>query len=76
MRSHLLRVAIASSGVALGLAVCGSGASGGSGGGSAISIWQGYTAAEAKAFAHLARVRGLDPGRPRNLNRSVILAPR
>ena len=54
MRSHWLRVAIASSVVALGIAACGSDATGGtSGGGTAISIWEGYTQTEAKAFAHL-----------------------
>jgi multiple sugar transport system substrate-binding protein len=53
MRSHWLRVAVASSVVALGLAACGSDATGGTGGGNAISIWAGYTGAEAKAFAHL-----------------------
>ena len=57
MRSHWLRVAIASSVVALGIAACGSDATGGtSGGGTAISIWEGWTGAEAKAFTHLAGV--------------------
>jgi len=56
MRSHWLGVAVASSLVALGLAACGSDASGGSGGGITISIWEGYTGAEAKAFAHLVSV--------------------
>src|SRR5947209_5602326 len=57
MRSHWLRVAVASSVVALGIAACGSDATGGtSGGGGAISIWQGWTGAEAKAFTHLIGV--------------------
>src|SRR6266487_2553016 len=53
MRSHWLSVAIASSLVALGLAACGSDASSGGSGGTTISIWNGYTQTEAKAFAHL-----------------------
>src|SRR5579863_5039604 len=54
MRNQLLGVAVASCLVALGLAACGSDASGGSsGGGQAISIWEGYTGAEAKTFSHL-----------------------
>jgi multiple sugar transport system substrate-binding protein len=56
MRRHWLGVAVASSLVALGLAACGSGTSGGSGGGNTISIWEGWTGAEAKAFAHLVSV--------------------
>ena len=57
MRTHWLGVALASSLVALGLAACGSDASGGgSGGGTSISIWEGWTGAEAKAFAHLVSV--------------------
>lgn len=50
MRSHWLRVAIASSVVELVLVQ--------------------------RLAAALARARGLGPDRPRNLNRSVILAPR
>jgi multiple sugar transport system substrate-binding protein len=46
-------VAVASSLVALGLAACGSDASRGGSGGTSISIWEGYTQTEAKAFAHL-----------------------
>jgi multiple sugar transport system substrate-binding protein len=53
MRSHWLAVAVVSSLVALGLAACGSDTSGGSGGGTTITIWNGYTQTEAKAFAHL-----------------------
>src|SRR5215472_11276827 len=57
MRSHLLCVAVASSVVALGLAACGSDATSGSGsGGATISMWEGWTGAEAKAFAHLVSV--------------------
>jgi multiple sugar transport system substrate-binding protein len=51
MRSRWLGVAVASALVAFGLAACGSGGAGtGSGG---LQIWEGYTGAEAKAFAHL-----------------------
>src|SRR6266496_3813244 len=53
MRSHWLGVAVASSLVALGLAACGSDATDGSGGGTTVTIWEGYTQTEAKAFAHL-----------------------
>jgi multiple sugar transport system substrate-binding protein len=57
MRTQWLGVVIASSLVALGLAACGSDASsGGSGGGGTISIWEGWTGAEAKAFTHLVGV--------------------
>jgi multiple sugar transport system substrate-binding protein len=57
MRTHWLGVAAASCLVALGLAACGSDASsGGSSGGTTISIWNGYTQTEAKAFAHLVSV--------------------
>jgi len=57
MRSHWLRVAVASSVVALGIAACGSDATGGtSGGGATISMWEGWTGAEAKALAHLVSV--------------------
>jgi multiple sugar transport system substrate-binding protein len=54
MRTHWLRVALASLLVALGLAACGS--SGSSSSGSGLAIWEGYTGAEAKAFAHLLSV--------------------
>jgi multiple sugar transport system substrate-binding protein len=57
MRSHWLRMAAACCAIGLGLAACGSDASGNSsGGGTAISIWEGWTGAEAKAFAHLVSV--------------------
>src|SRR5690242_14038275 len=57
MRTHWLSLAVASCLVALGLTACGSDASsGGSGGGTTISIWNGYTQTEAKAFAHLVSV--------------------
>src|SRR5215469_16786588 len=57
MRSHWLRMAAACCAVALGLTACGSDASGNSsGGGTTISIWEGWTGAEAKTFAHLASV--------------------
>jgi multiple sugar transport system substrate-binding protein len=50
MRQHWLCVALASAAVALGLTACGSGNAGTSG---SLQIWEGYTGAEAKAFAHL-----------------------
>ncbi|HEY3733653.1 MAG TPA: ABC transporter substrate-binding protein [Streptosporangiaceae bacterium] len=54
MRTHRLSVMIGSSLVALGLVACGAGSGGGSGGsGNSIQIWEGYTAAEGKAFSHL-----------------------
>src|SRR5579863_6136480 len=57
MRTHWLGVAVASSLIALGLAACGSDASsGGSSGGTSISIWEGWTGAEAKTFTHLVGV--------------------
>ena len=56
MRTQWLGVVIASSLVALGLAACGSDASGGSGGAKTISIWEGWTGAEAKTFTHLVGV--------------------
>ena len=57
MRTHWLSLAAASCVVALGLAACGSDASnGGSGGGTSISIWEGWTGAEAKTFTHLVGV--------------------
>jgi multiple sugar transport system substrate-binding protein len=56
MRTHWLGVALASSLVALGLAACGSDASSGGSGGTTISIWNGYTQTEAKAFGHLVSV--------------------
>ena len=64
MRTHWLGVAVASSLVALGLAACGSDASsGGSSGGNSISIWEGWTGAEAKAFTHLvAEYQNQHPG--------------
>jgi multiple sugar transport system substrate-binding protein len=56
MRHHWLRVAVACSVAALGLAAaaCGSGSSSSSG--KAITIWEGYTGDEGKAFAHLISV--------------------
>ena len=50
MRARWLGVALASALVAFGLAACGSGSAGTSSG---LQIWEGYTGAEAKAFAHL-----------------------
>ena len=54
MASHRARIRVAWSlvvALVLVLAGCGTGSSGGSSG--AIQIWEGYTGAEAKAFAHL-----------------------
>jgi len=54
MASHRARIRVASSlvvALVLVLAGCGTGSSGGTSG--AISIWEGYTGAEGKAFAHL-----------------------
>ncbi len=57
MRSHWLRMAAACCALALGLTACGSDASNGnSGAGTTISIWEGWTGAEAKTFAHLVSV--------------------
>src|SRR5215472_9271752 len=55
MRTHWLRKAAACCATVLGVAACGSDASSNAGG-STISIWEGYTGAEAKAFAHLVSV--------------------
>ncbi len=44
---------LAAAALVLGAAACGTDSSGGSGGG-AIQIWEGYTGAEAKTFAHMA----------------------
>jgi multiple sugar transport system substrate-binding protein len=68
MAKHRQRVTLAAllpavTAVTLALAACGTD-SGGSGGGSgAISIWEGYTGSEAKAFAHLvAQYEKQNPG--------------
>jgi multiple sugar transport system substrate-binding protein len=54
MRSHWLGTAAACCVLALGLSACGSDASSNSGGGrTTVTIWEGYTQTEAKAFAHL-----------------------
>jgi multiple sugar transport system substrate-binding protein len=45
------------------LAACGSGSGATTGGGKSIQIWEGYTGAEAKAFAHLvAEYQATHPG--------------
>jgi multiple sugar transport system substrate-binding protein len=64
MRTHRLGVLLGSSLVALGLVACGTGSGGGSGGnGKSITIWEGYTAVEAKTFAHLiSEYERLNPG--------------
>jgi multiple sugar transport system substrate-binding protein len=56
MRSHWLRLAAACCVTALGLTACGSDASSNSGGGTTVSIWEGWTGAEAKTFTHLVGV--------------------
>jgi multiple sugar transport system substrate-binding protein len=54
MRKHRLGVLLGSTLVALGLVACGTGSGNGSGGnGKSITIWEGYTGPEGKAFAHL-----------------------
>jgi multiple sugar transport system substrate-binding protein len=55
MRTHRLGVLLGASVIALGLVACGSdsNSTGSGGGGKSIQIWEGYTSAEAKAFAHL-----------------------
>ena len=53
MRKHWLSIALASTVAAFGLAACGSGGAGTSSG---LEIWEGYTGAEGKAFAHLLSV--------------------
>ena len=58
MGSHRLRILSALTAcavAALGIAACGTG-SGGSGSGKSISIWEGWTGAEAKEFTHLVGV--------------------
>jgi multiple sugar transport system substrate-binding protein len=56
MRRHWLRLSAAFVITALGVAACGSDASSNSSGSRSISIWEGYTGPEAKAFAHLVSV--------------------
>ncbi len=59
MAKHRLRIKLAGSlaavtVAALGLAACGTDStSGGGGGGTTVQIWEGWTGAEAKTFAHL-----------------------
>jgi multiple sugar transport system substrate-binding protein len=64
MRTHRLSVLLGSTLVALGLVACGTGSGNGSGGnGNSITIWNGYTQVEAKAFAHLiSEYQHLNPG--------------
>jgi multiple sugar transport system substrate-binding protein len=54
MPRHRLRICITAALLALGLVGCGSGSSGGSGG--TIQVWEGWTGAEAKTYAHLVSV--------------------
>jgi multiple sugar transport system substrate-binding protein len=57
MKRHRLHMALAGSLAVALLAACGTGSGGGSGGASgAIQIWEGWTGAEAKTFAHLLSV--------------------
>jgi multiple sugar transport system substrate-binding protein len=51
MRRYWLHTVLASALLAFGLCACGSG--GGSGSSAGLQIWEGYTGAEGKAFAHL-----------------------
>jgi multiple sugar transport system substrate-binding protein len=55
MTRRWLRAQIAGSliALALGAAACGSGGAAGTGGSGPLQIWEGYTGAEGKAFAHL-----------------------
>ena len=53
MRGRWLGVALASALVAFGLAACGTGSAGSGSGSGGLQIWEGYTGAESKAFAHL-----------------------
>ena len=55
MTSRWLRVALASSLIAFGLAACGTDSSS-TASSSGLTIWEGYTGAEAKTFAHLLSV--------------------
>ncbi len=58
MVRHRLRVTLAgplaaAAALSLGLAACGTDSgSGGGGGGTTVQIWEGWTGAEAKTFAH------------------------
>jgi multiple sugar transport system substrate-binding protein len=53
-RHPRLRYGLAGMAIALALAGCGAGSGGGASGGTgALQIWEGYTGAEAKTFAHL-----------------------
>jgi multiple sugar transport system substrate-binding protein len=58
MARHRLRVTLAAplaavATLSLGMAACGTDASSGGGGGTTVQIWEGYTGAEAKTFAHM-----------------------
>jgi multiple sugar transport system substrate-binding protein len=53
MRRFWLHTALASALLALGLCACGSGGGSGSSSSTGLQIWEGYTGAEGKAFAHL-----------------------
>ncbi|HEY2553517.1 MAG TPA: ABC transporter substrate-binding protein [Streptosporangiaceae bacterium] len=53
MTRRWLCAAVAAAVTALGLAACGTDSSSGGGSGTSLTIWEGYTGAEAKAFKHL-----------------------
>jgi multiple sugar transport system substrate-binding protein len=65
MAKHRLRVTLAGSftALALALAACGTDSGGGGGASATVQIWEGYTGAEAKVFAHLvAEYQAQHPG--------------
>ena len=64
LRATLAGPLVGLTALALGLAACGTDSnSGGGGGGSTISIWEGWTGAEAKTFTHLvAEYQKENPG--------------
>ena len=64
LRATLAGPLVGLTALALGLAACGTDSnSGGGGGGSSISIWEGWTGAEAKTFTHLvAEYQKENPG--------------
>jgi multiple sugar transport system substrate-binding protein len=53
MKARWISASVAAALLAFGLAACGSGSSGAASGSANLQIWEGYTGAEAKAFAHL-----------------------
>src|SRR6202034_569068 len=64
LRATLAGPLVGLTALALGLAACGtdSNSGGGNGGGTTVSIWEGWTGAEAKTFAHdVAEYQKLNP---------------